>query len=107
MKSLIHHVMSTERHDGTVTTMITLQARHPMNHTSILERGKRFLSSPVHPGQLWGPSSPQLLNGYQRIFLVQKLRLSEDIPNPPPIHAFVTCTGHPDLSIMRSWDRYK
>jgi hypothetical protein len=48
----------------------------------------------MHQSQLWGPNSSQLLNGYQRIFLVQKLRLSEDVTPP---HAFMTCTEHPDL----------
>jgi len=35
--------MSSERHDGTVPTMTALQAGHPSNHASVLQKGKETL----------------------------------------------------------------
>ena len=58
MKSLIHQVMSTERHNGTVTTMTTLQAGHPRNHTSILEKGKEISLFPSASRPALGPKQP-------------------------------------------------
>jgi len=58
MKSLIHHVMSSERHDGTVTTMTALQAGHPRNHKSILEKGKEISPFPSASRPALGPKQP-------------------------------------------------
>jgi len=55
MKSLIHHVTSIERHDGTVTTITTLQAGHPRNHTSTLEKGKEISFFPIASRPALGP----------------------------------------------------
>jgi len=50
--------MSTERHDGTVTTMTALHAGHPRNHTSILEKGKEISLFPSASWPSLGPKQP-------------------------------------------------
>jgi hypothetical protein len=50
--------MSTDKHDGTVTTMTTLQAGHPRNHTSILEKGKEISLFPSASQPALGPKQP-------------------------------------------------
>jgi len=50
--------MSADKHDGTVTKMTTLQAGHPRNHTSILEKGKEISLFPSASQPALGPKQP-------------------------------------------------